>query len=95
MKVVENSPWAGQLEAAQTIVEFIQDIAKGKKITISKLMDVGCAINTFLPSTKQLGQYMLKSKAGKKAMFKAMKKPKDIKGMMKASKAAGKKAFKN
>lgn len=43
-------------------------------------MDVGCAVNSWLPSMKSLGKFMTASKSAKAKMFKkAAKKKFDVK----------------
>jgi hypothetical protein len=59
----------------------------------TEVVDVACAINTFLPSAKDLGKYLIKGKAAKKAMFKGLKKGKNLKEMRFNAVKANKKAF--
>jgi len=68
MHVMSYTPWGDKLEAAETIKDFILDLSSGEEIEPADIMDVGCAINTFIPSGQALGKFAVLT-AAKKAGF--------------------------
>lgn len=70
MDIVKATPWGVKLSKAKTIVAFIDDLAEGRSITATKVIDVACAINAFLPSLQSLGKYFSSDAATRAAMLK-------------------------
>merc|ERR1719183_1642650 len=74
LKIMEHSPWGDQIEATQTIIDFIKDLDGGKKMKVGDIMDVACAINCFFPSSKDLTKFLLGSKSFKKKITEGLTK---------------------
>lgn len=70
MKIAAYTPWGGQLAKARTIVSFIDDLRYGRRITATKVMDLACAINSFLPSASGLTNFFHASSSQKIAVIK-------------------------
>lgn len=71
MDLTADTPWGGEFAAAQTLVNFIDDLKKGKPIEPkTRFMDVACAINTFLPSPDALKYFFKMKGKGPKAAAK-------------------------
>lgn len=66
VNIVRHSPWAYQVEAVGTIAKFVKDLTAGRHIPLSQVLDVGCAVNSLLPSARSLGKFLTKSKWAKK-----------------------------
>lgn len=65
MKIAAYTPWGGQLAKARTIVSFIDDLRHGRRITATKVMNLACAINSFLPSATGLTSFFSASSSAK------------------------------
>lgn len=72
MKIAAYTPWGGQLAKARTIVRFIDDLRNNRPITATKVMDLACAINSFLPSASGLTSFFSANASQKVAMIKTV-----------------------
>jgi hypothetical protein len=61
-EIIELTPIGAKIQASQQIVKFIANIADGKKMSITEIMDVACAVNEIIPSSGELVSFFTKSK---------------------------------
>ena len=83
MDIMSHTSWGDKIDAATTIVDFIKDVKDGKKIKVADVFDLTCAINCFLPSGKDLGEFAAKSvkKGFSRAKFAKTIKSIDVKSL--------------